>query len=86
MNRAEAVAIFKEIINECKEAGSSAFNLRLSDKNDPTFRGYRIHITMSPDSEIKQQITNITKKHDLAMKEESGEVIIYKPKEISMTP
>jgi hypothetical protein len=42
--------------------GSNAFNLMLSEKNDPTSKGYQIRITMSPDAEIKQQITNIDKK------------------------
>jgi len=32
------------------------------------------------DDEIKQQIKNIAKKHDLVVKEENGEVIIYQPK------
>jgi len=59
---------------------SNAFNLTLSEKNDQTSKGYQIRITMSPDAEIKQHITNIAKKHDLAMKEEKGELIIYKPK------
>ncbi len=86
MNRYEAVAIYKEIINVCEDMGANAFNLMLSEKNDPTSKGYQIRITMLPDAEIKQQITNIAKKHDLSMKEEKGEVIIYKPKKISRIP
>jgi hypothetical protein len=58
----------------------------LSDENDPTSQGYQIHIVMSPDPEIKQQITSIAKNHDLAMKEENGEVIIYKPKKTRIIP
>ena len=73
-------------MNVCESMGSNAFNLMLSEKNDATAKGYQIRITMSTDSEIKQQITNIAKKHDLAVKEEKGEVIIYKPKKISMIP
>ncbi|MGD0996383.1 MAG: hypothetical protein ABR909_12775 [Candidatus Bathyarchaeia archaeon] len=80
MNRDEAVAIYKEIINVCENMGSNAFNLMLSEKNDATAKGYQIRITMSTDTEIKQQITNIAKKHNLAVKEEKDEVIIYKPK------
>ena len=80
MNRDEAVAIYKEIVNVCESMGSNAFNLMLSEKNDATAKGYQIRITMSPDAEIRKQITNIAKKHDLAVKEEKGEVIIYKPK------
>ncbi len=80
MNRDEAVAIYKEIVNVCESMKLNAFNLMLSEKNDSTAKGYQIRITMSPDTEIKQQITNIAKKHDLAVKEEKGEVIIYKPR------
>ena len=80
MNRAEAVALYKEIMNLCESMGSNAFNLMASEKNDPTAKGYQIRMTMSMDTEIKQQITNIAKRHNLALKEEKGEVIIYEPK------
>ena len=66
--------------------GTNPFKLMLSEQNDPTSKGYQIRITMSPDAEIKQKITGIAEKHDLAVKEETGEVIIYKPKKITMTP
>jgi hypothetical protein len=81
MNRDEAVAIYKEIVNVCESMRANAFNLRLSEKNDATAKGYQMRITMSPDPEIKQMITNIIKKHNLAMKEEKNEVVIYSPKE-----
>jgi hypothetical protein len=60
--------------------GSNFFNLRCSKKDDPTSEGYQICNTISLDPEIKQQLTNIAKKHNFAMKEEKGQVIIYKPK------
>ena len=86
MNRDEAVVIYKEIVNVCESMRSNAFNLMFSEKNDATAKSYQIRITMSPDTQIKRQITNVAKKHDLAVKEEKGEVIIYKPKKISMIP
>lgn len=85
MNRDEAVAIYKEIMNLCESMGSNAFNLMLSEKNDSTAKGYQIRITMSEDTKIKQQVANIAKKHSLAVKEEKGEVVIYKPKIIANT-
>jgi hypothetical protein len=80
VNREEAVAIYKEIMNLSENMALNAFNLTLSEKNDPHSKGYQIRIAMSMDPEIKEQITSIAKKHDLAVKEEKGEVIIYKPK------
>ena len=80
MNRDQAVAIYKEIMNLSESMGSNAFDLRLSKKDDPTSEGYKICITLSADHEIKQQITNVAKKHNLAVKEEKGEVIVFKPK------
>jgi hypothetical protein len=35
---------------------------------------------MVSDTEIRPQIAKIAKKHNLAVKEEKGEVIIFKPK------
>ncbi len=70
MNRDEAVAVFKEIIQLSESLGANAFNIKLSEKNDPVAEQYQIHITVSSDAEIKQTIMDVTKKHDLAVKEE----------------
>ena len=70
----------KEIINLAESMGSNAVNLKLSKKDGSTAEGYQICITMSEDPEIKQLITNISKKHNLSVKEEKGIVIICKPK------
>ncbi len=80
MKREEAVAVYKEIMSLAEFMGSNAFNLKLSKIDDPTSEGYQICITMVLDTEIRQQIAKIAKKHHLAVKEEKGEVIIFKPK------
>ena len=80
MKREEAVAIYKEIIKLADCMGSNAFNLKLSKKDDPHSEGYQIRITMESDAEIMEQIKAIAKKNDLAVREEKGEVIVYKPK------
>jgi hypothetical protein len=80
MKREEAVAVYKEIMSLAECMGSNAFNLKLSKINDPTSEGLQICITMVSDTEIRPQIAKIAKKHHLAVKEEKGEVIIFKPK------
>ena len=74
------MAVYKEIMSLAECMGSNAYNLKLSKKDDPTSEGYQICITMVSDTEIRQQIAKIAKKHHLAVKEEKGEVIIFKPK------
>lgn len=44
-----------------------------------------MHIKTFLDNETKQQIRNIAKKFSLALKEEEGKVVIYKPKGIAKT-
>ena len=80
MNRDEAIALYKEIMNLCPSMGSSAVNLMKSRPDDPVAQGYQVRIRASPDSESEKLIEEIAKKHSLVMKEENGEVIIFKPK------
>jgi hypothetical protein len=47
--------------------------------------GYQVHIKTVLDSETKQQIRNIAEKHSLALKEEKGKLVIYKPKVVTKT-
>lgn len=82
MNRDEAVALYKEIVKVCEDLEANSFNLMLSEKNDPSSKGYQIRIAISADAEVKQQIADIAKKHDLAVKEETGELVVFKPKNL----
>ena len=82
MNRAEAVNVYKEIVNLSESVGYNAINLKLSEKNDLIAQNYQICITMPTDALINQQISKIAKKHQLEVKEENGEVIVYEPKKI----
>ena len=83
MNRAEAVNVYKEIVRLSESVGYNGFNLKLSGKNDPIAQNYQIRITMPPDYLTNQQILAIAKKHDLEVKVENGEIIVYKPKQLS---
>ena len=80
MKREEAVAIYKEILKLGEHMGSNSFNLKLSKISDPTSEGYQICITMLSDGLVKEQIANIAKTHNLAVREEKDQVIVYKPK------
>jgi len=47
--------------------------------------GCQVHIKTVLDSETKQQVRNIAEKYSLALREEEGKVVIYKPKEVTKT-
>jgi hypothetical protein len=81
LNRTEAVNIYKEIVNLSKSIGYSAFDLKLSEKSDLIAQNYQIRIMMTIDAYLIQQISSIAKKHNLAVKQEKDEVIVYEPKQ-----
>jgi dihydroxyacetone kinase len=81
MKRKEAIAIYEEIMKLTKCLGPNAYNLKMSKKNDQTSVGYQIHITTLMVKEIIEQIKDIAKKHNLAVKEEKDDIIVYKPKQ-----
>ena len=85
MNRAEAVALYKEIMNLCEDMRTSAVNLIESKPNNPKVTGYQVHIRTVLSNESAQQIRSIAEKLNLAVIKENGEVVIYKPKIIANT-
>jgi len=80
MKRAEAIAIYKEIMKFAECMGSNVYNVSLSKKNDQTSEGYQIRIKTSVVNEIIEPIKDIAKKHNKAVKEEKTEIIVYEPK------
>lgn len=82
MNRSEAVTIYKEILKLSESMGSNPFNIQLSAESDLAAQGYQIRITMPNDIEIEKHITNIAKKHGLAVGKKKDEVIIYEAKKL----
>ena len=79
MNRTQAIAFYKEITGISESMGSNAFNLVSTKENNSKTRDYQIRIVMSLDNGIRQQVTNIAKKHSLAVRTEKEETIIYTP-------
>ena len=85
MKRNEAVTFLKEITSTCGSMSPDSVTLFRSKMDDQDSVGYQVHIKTVLDSETKQQIRNIAEKHSLALKEEKGKVVIYKPKEATKT-
>jgi hypothetical protein len=79
MNKQEASNLLKELLSECK-LESSSFVLMEPNLEDTLSTGYKIIIKTVIDNECRQQIREITKKHDLAVVEEQNQIIAYKPK------
>lgn len=80
MNREEAIVVYEEIMKLVEYKGSNDYKLSLWKKNYQTSVGYQIRIKTSVVTEIMEQIKEIAKKHNLEVKEEKTEIIVYKPK------
>ena len=77
MDKQEASCLLKELLTECR-LDANSFILMDPARSDPA-TGYKIRIKTTVDSECRQQLKRLTKKHNLAVIEESAEIIIYKP-------
>jgi hypothetical protein len=51
---------------------------------DALSTGYKIKIKTVMDNDCRQQIKRITKKHNLAVREEQDQIVVYKPKSSSL--
>ena len=85
MKRNEAVTFLKEVTNTCGSMSPDSVTLFRSKMDDQDSVGYQVHIKTVLDSETKQQVRNIAEKYSLALREEEGKVVIYKPKEATKT-
>ena len=85
MKRNEAVTFLKEITNTCGSMSPDSVTLFRSKMDDQDSVGYQVHIKTVLDSETRQQVRNIAEKYSLALREEEGKVVIYKPKEATKT-
>jgi len=79
MNKQEASTFLKELLTKCK-FNSDSFILVEPNPKDTLSTGYKIKVNTILNNESRQQIREITKKHDLAVIEEQDQIIIYKPK------
>ena len=72
-------------MNLCEDMRASAVNLIESKPNNLKATGYQVRIRAVLSNESAQQIRSIAEKLNLAILEENGEVVIYKPKIIANT-
>jgi hypothetical protein len=80
MKREEAVTCLKEITAFCTNMSPNAVTLTDSTQSSLSV-GYQVKIKTVLDVETKQQVQEIAKKYNLALKESEEEIIIYRPKE-----
>ncbi len=79
MNKQEASSLLKILLTECK-LDSNSFIFLEPKPEDSLSTGYKIRINAIIDNDCRNQIKEITKKHDLAVVEEQNQIIVYKPK------
>ncbi len=75
MDRNEAVAYLKEHLRNCNDMSPEA----LSFEKPPQYHGYTVRIKGTITEADKKVAKEIAIKHSLEVKEEKGEVIIYRP-------
>jgi hypothetical protein len=77
MQRNEAVTYLKELLNACSNMSPQAVSFESNTNSQST--DYRVHIKGPIYDSDKQMVKEIAKKHSLTVKEDSDEVIIYRP-------
>jgi len=78
MNKEEASSFLKELLTDCK-LNKNSFVLLEPDSKNTQSTGYKIRINAVLTNECRQQVRQLTKKHDLAVIEEEAQIIVYKP-------
>ena len=79
MNRVQAVSIYKEIVNLSENVCYNAFNLQVTAKNGLAEQNYQLRIMMTMDGLTDQLVKAIAAKHNLRVKVENGEVVLFGP-------
>jgi hypothetical protein len=84
MNKKEARTFEKKVLTECKIDPNSSTLLE-PNSGDTISTGYKVQIKAVMQNECRLRLKEITKKNDLAIKEENNQIIIYKPKGSQIT-
>ena len=79
MDRNEAVTYLKELLSQCDELSPSSVSIE-NYKNSESV-GYRVHIKGTIHESDRQRVRDIAKKRSLAVQEDAGGVVVYKPKD-----
>jgi hypothetical protein len=89
MNRKEAITVIKEIFEECHLIEGKSLKLLPPKENNTLSNTFQVHVQNlhTNDNQILQLcIESIEKEHRLAVKDEDGWLIIYKPYPIISEP
>ncbi len=78
LNRWDAVGILQEIMGACRDI-FPFMAIMPPNANNMMSRGYQIHIRTNSSSLDKSCIERITQENNLALDEEKGVFVIYKP-------
>jgi hypothetical protein len=82
MDRNDAVAYLKELLSICDMSPSSVF---FENPQDSDSEGYRVHIKGTIHESDRQKVRDIAKKRNLAVQEDDGGVVVFKPKDTALT-
>jgi hypothetical protein len=82
MNRQEAIALLREILEACNELIDMNYvSLNPADAQiRKSANDNELHIKCTLDERLRQCLSPILEKHKLKMKESKGTIIIYSPK------
>ena len=78
MERNEAVALLKEVAAACKDSDGTSV-LVVPQVQNSLSTGFMLHIKKTLNPAEMKCIENILKKHNLAMHQEAGTILVYKP-------
>ena len=84
MNKKEARTFEKKVLTECKIDPNSS-TLIEPNSGDTLSTGYKVQIKAVMQNECRLRLKEITKKNNLAVKEEDNQIIIYKPKQTNLS-
>ncbi len=62
------------------QVSPDAVSLVSSKPDDTVASGFQLHIQTVLDNESMAEILNIAQKHNLAVKEQNGKLVIYQPR------
>ena len=80
MLRNEATEILKEVLMNCRVLEGKSLKLMPPDADSVLSKGCQIHIEKVSDCITQSCISRIARKHKLAIHEDEGYFVIYKPK------
>ncbi len=80
MMRREAAEILKELLLSCMVLEGKSVKLMPPDADSVLSKGCQIHVQKTDDTVTQSCISKIAAKHRLAVHEDEGYFVIYKPR------